>query len=206
MTKITPFAFPLLEELIRRKQLLNGFLNAFPALAEHIGGDGFKDRRKAMQALQNTDWIRWVEHVWRDLEDLSKIVAQFGPLADDYMERLSKFATDDDKEAAEKRIKDARSQMEIKGPKIWKWLHSMAIGWDGDIDQLQNILTSITNAVPCGECKKHWVEMIVQNPPKGKNAEEFFAETVAWHNQVNARLGKPEIPVVEARKLYAHAG
>ena len=206
MTKITPFAFPVLEEIIKRKRLLSAFLQQFPAIAEHIGEHGFKDRREAIKALSQTDWLPWVERVWMDLEDLAQIVSKFGPLAEDRSQKLAQYAPEKDKEKIEQRTKETKSQMEVQGPRIWKWLHEMALGWNGEKDDLQSIISMITNAVPCGECKKHWVEMLVAHPPKATNAEEFFAESVAWHNQVNARLGKPELTVEDARKIYAHAG
>jgi hypothetical protein len=206
MRRITPFAFPVLEELMKRKNLRASFLTAFPGAAEHIGEKGILDRKLAIKALSGTAWVGWVEHVWAEMEDFSRVVAQFGPLAQDYEDRIAEYAPDVDKESAQKRADEKRSQMEIQGPKIWRWLHSMALGWDGDAESLQTILSLITNAVPCGECKKHWVEMLTAHPPKAKNAEELFAESVAWHNQVNVRLGKPQLSVEDARKIYSPAG
>lgn len=204
MTKITPFSIPVLEELLRRKAMRVSFIGAFPESAAYIGEKGITDRKALLSALDGK-WVKWVEYVWAEIEDLASIVSQFGPLAEDYKERLQQFAPEVDKANAQKQVDQKRSQMESDGPKIWKWLHGMALDWDGSAENLNGILTLITNAVPCGECKKHWVEMIKSNPPKATNADDFFAETVAWHNQVNARLGKAEMTVEDARKIYVRA-
>lgn len=92
------------------------------------------------------------------------------------------------------------------GPAIWRRLHTMALGWDGRGDALRNTIALATNAIPCGSCKKHWVDLINAKPPVCTTAEEFFQLTVDWHNAVNERLGKPILSVEDARKLYATGG
>lgn len=202
MTKITPFSIPVLEELLKRKAMRVSFVTAFPASAQYLSDKGITDRKALLAALDG-QWVKWVEFIWAEIEDLASIVSMFGPLADDYKERLAQYAPDADKGAAQKDVANKRSQMEVDGPKIWKWLHSMALDWDGDPSGLNSMLSLITNAVPCGECKRHWVEMLTAHPPKATNASELFAETVGWHNQVNARLGKPEFSLGDALALYA---
>lgn len=202
MTKITPFSIPVLEELLKRKGMRVSFVTAFPESAQYLGEKGITDR-KALLASLDGKWVRWVESVWAEIEDLASIVSQFGPLADDYKERLAQYAPDVDKDAVQKQIDQKRNQMEVNGPKIWKWLHGMAIEWDGTAESLNGILSLITNAVPCGECKRHWVEMLTAHPPKATNASELFEETVIWHNRVNARLGKPDFSLGDALALYA---
>ena len=117
---------------MKRKNLRASFLTAFPGAAEHIGEKGILDRKLAIKALSGTAWVGWVEHVWAEMEDFSRVVAQFGPLAQDYEDRIAEYAPEVDKESAQKRADEKRSQMEIQGPKIWSWLHSMSLGWDGD--------------------------------------------------------------------------
>lgn len=206
MTRITPFAFAVLEEIIKRKRIREAFLKGFPVAVDHVGDRGVTDRKALINALAGTDWVRWIEHVWVDIEDLARVAAQFGPLAEDYAEAMQRHVPEADRASAEKRAADKKTQMEVHGPKIWRWLHSMALGWDGGKENLETIISLITNAVPCGECKKHWVQMITEYPPKATNADELFAESVGWHNKVNVRLGKPEMTVEDARKIYSPAG
>lgn len=82
----------------------------------------------------------------------------------------------------------------------------MALGWDGRQDSLKITMALATNAIPCGSCKKHWVELITAKPPTCTTSEEFFTLTVDWHNAVNERIGKPVLAVDEARKLYTPGG
>lgn len=77
------------------------------------------------------------------------------------------------KAALEDMVKAQKSEMETKGPAIWRRLHTLALAWDGDKEGLRQILSSVTNAVPCGSCKKHWVELITAKPPACTTAEEF---------------------------------
>ena len=92
------------------------------------------------------------------------------------------------------------------GAAIWRRLHVMALGWDGRQDSLSTTVTLATNAIPCGSCKAHWLEIIRQKPPICTTADEFFALTVDWHNAVNERIGKPVLSVDDARKLYSTNG
>jgi hypothetical protein len=99
----------------------------------------------------------------------------------------------------------ARAQMTSvpAGPAIWRRLHTMALAWDGNQGALGVIVSIATNAIPCGSCKKHWVELITAKPPTCTTAEEFFTLTVDWHNDVNERIGKPRLSLEEARALYS---
>jgi len=89
------------------------------------------------------------------------------------------------------------------GPAIWRRLHTLALAWDGSKAALEKAVSLTTNAIPCGACKRHWVQLIAEKPPTVETAEEFFALTVDWHNAVNERIGKPIMQLEDARALYA---
>jgi hypothetical protein len=64
-------------------------------------------------------------------------------------------------------------------------------------------LDAWSTRVPCGDCKRHWDEWRKANPADLSSPAAYFAWTVAAHNAVNRRLGKPEMSVDDARTLYA---
>jgi len=204
MTKVRPFVFPILEQLVKRRRFRDEFLALFPSASEHVSENGFTDLKAAFNALKESgaDWMPWVERTYRELEDLSGIVAHFAASAAFWEDEIKKHAPAMQQEALERLSESTKSEMEMKGPEIWRRLHRMALDWDGDRERLRVILSVITNSVPCGSCKKHWVEMITAKPPVCKTAEEFFALTVDWHNEVNARLEKPVISLEEALALH----
>ena len=88
---------------------------------------------------------------------------------------------------------------------LWKELHTRALNFKGADDTVY--LNQFKNRIPrtttgC-KCKEHYIIWMKNNPPKfGKNGE-YFAWSVALHNEVNKRLGKPTYSVEEARKFYS---
>jgi len=53
----------------------------------------------------------------------------------------------------------------------------------------------------CG-CKRFYSDWKADNPPDFTSPDAFFAWGVRLHNAVNAKLGKPEITIDEARLLW----
>jgi Erv1 / Alr family len=82
----------------------------------------------------------------------------------------------------------------IDGSPLWAALHRRALVWQGGEDSIW--LAQFRRRVPCGQCKQHWDAMLARTPPDWAN---YFAWTVARHNEVNARLGKPGMEEAEAR-------
>jgi hypothetical protein len=60
-------------------------------------------------------------------------------------------------------------------------------------------LLKFTKRVPCGVCRKHWLEIMRAIPPDFANRERYFAWTVTVHNAVNQRLRKPELDLATAK-------
>jgi hypothetical protein len=52
------------------------------------------------------------------------------------------------------------------------------------------------------DCRRHWRDLVERMPPDFSSPAAFFAWSVSAHNAVNTRLGKPVVPLEEARCLY----
>jgi len=56
-----------------------------------------------------------------------------------------------------------------------------------------------TSVPSCGDCRQHWQQITTKEPPDYDN---FFAWTVAMHNLVNTRIGKPIVSIADARTIW----
>ncbi len=90
---------------------------------------------------------------------------------------------------------------EVWGPRLWRLFHALAdISDRRDIYPLWNTFLKYTALViPCAKCQKHMAEYWAQHQflPKGWNQmngnqvrAEIRQKLHAFHNDVNARLGK----------------
>lgn len=52
------------------------------------------------------------------------------------------------------------------------------------------------------QCKKFYAEWKAENEPDFTSPDGFFAWTVRLHNAVNVKLGRPELTIDEARKIW----
>lgn len=52
------------------------------------------------------------------------------------------------------------------------------------------------------QCKKFYAEWKAENAPDFTSPGAFFAWGVRLHNAVNAKLGKPQLTIDEARKIW----
>src|SRR5687767_8695514 len=94
-------------------------------------------------------------------------------------------------------VEELAEMAAVQGRKRWEELHRRALGWAGGEDA--QWLADFAMRLPCGECRTHWFGMLKRTPPDWAN---YFAWAVARHNEVNRRLGKPEITEGEARKIW----
>lgn len=53
--------------------------------------------------------------------------------------------------------------------------------------------------IPCGSCRTHWQQQMIQNPPRW---HDYFTWSVETHNAVSTRLGKAPMAVEAARKRW----
>lgn len=84
--------------------------------------------------------------------------------------------------------------------RMWGELHARPWAWGGADAEAAWLSSSFARRVPCGECRKHWSEILAAMPPDLSSADRYFAWTVAAHNEVNRLLGKPEMSVEDAMR------
>lgn len=85
----------------------------------------------------------------------------------------------------------------VKVIPLWEELHRRALVVE--YDDTEFLLGNFARRVPCGECRRHWLEMFKRTPIE---SHRYFDWTVDRHNEVNARLGKPVISYEEARRIW----
>ena len=88
---------------------------------------------------------------------------------------------------------------------LWKELHTNAYKYTGTNDSA--FLTAFGRKIPryikgCS-CQEFWNNWVRTNPAVYGPNKEYFAWTVKTHNAVNKKLGKPEMTLEDALKLYA---
>lgn len=88
-----------------------------------------------------------------------------------------------------------------RGPELWRELHQRPRDTAGDDSQW---LDAFAGRIPCGECRRHFLELQRTDPPDFSSPAAYFASTVNWHNQVNDRLGKPRMPLDEAKRFWGY--
>jgi hypothetical protein len=94
--------------------------------------------------------------------------------------------------------------MSVTTPELWRELHVRALTFEGEDDGV--FLRRWSDKVPrfgggC-RCSSFWIRWMKFNPPVFHPSEKYFEWTVNGHNAVNQKLGKPQLSVDEARKLY----
>jgi hypothetical protein len=97
---------------------------------------------------------------------------------------------------------------------LWAEIHAgpkamaEACGADGPIPpdlvaiEVAFLGCGVLSRLPCGPCKGHWARLLEEMPPDLASPDRYFDWTVRAHNAINRRLGKPEMPVSEARCLH----
>lgn len=87
------------------------------------------------------------------------------------------------------------------GPGVWFLLHTSALSYpqkptDADKRHYLAFLTSLQHVLPCEGCRKGYAAIVSSGPFKLTRAVvadrwSLFKWTVAVHNVVNAKVGKP---------------
>jgi hypothetical protein len=95
---------------------------------------------------------------------------------------------------AEQKPEPAQPPQASYGPPLWKELHEQALS--GSLPN--EWLAAFEARLPCGVCRQHWREMLADLPPQ----PDFFAWSVAIHNGVNRKLGKPELTLTQAAAIW----
>ncbi len=89
-----------------------------------------------------------------------------------------------------------------KKPSSWDELHPRALAHPGGSDLFWLLEFTSRIAGTC-DCRSHWIDLIRRMPPDFNN---YFAWSVAAHNDVNRRLGKPELHLAEALEIWRPNG
>lgn len=112
-------------------------------------------------------------------------------------------------------IKKIQEKTEYAG--LWDKIHLTALKCrtPEDVARFSIWIWDVCKNLPCSECKYHMLHYILQNPPQdcvvdtgligSEKAHEQVAFYWSWkfHNEVNARIGKPEVPYEVAFDRYS---
>ena len=79
----------------------------------------------------------------------------------------------------------------IWGPVLWKELHDRTNAYNMDLESEERWIGIFLSWIPCGKCKKHFIEINKNNPPDLSSRENYIKWGVKVHNIVNESLGKP---------------
>ena len=106
-----------------------------------------------------------------------------------------------------------KTNIQYWGRAAWDTLHIFTFAYpitpcarDKSVAYL--FMTSFAEMIPCAKCRKHWTEIVYKGIPS-ESHEVFSSRTslskfvVEGHNQVNKRLGKPEVSYQDALKMYS---
>ena len=91
------------------------------------------------------------------------------------------------------------------GPHLWHILHTIARNTPKklsakDVYYAKQLINTIAYIIPCFKCQKHYMTNIIKNKPILDTNENFFKWTVKIHNIVNKHIGKPILPINQAKK------
>ena len=85
------------------------------------------------------------------------------------------------------------------GPKLWAELHRHALAHSGGDDSAWLAAFEQRILGACW-CRREWKRDLEALPP---DFARYFEWTVAQHNLVNARLGKPQLSVADAHRIWS---
>jgi hypothetical protein len=99
------------------------------------------------------------------------------------------------------------------GPSQWFTFHNNALHYIENADdrtatRMANYIRGISVTLPCGECANHCEEYVSAFSDRDlfnicKTQKGVFAFFVTFHNTVNSRLGKPQISLDDAYRIYS---
>lgn len=111
------------------------------------------------------------------------------------------FNVGNEVERIEKRGELRKSRILLEGARFWAELHLFALRNEGKPRLIHHWFLEWAGDLPFDgcPCKDHFTAFIRDNPPDFLN---FFDWSIRLHNAVNERIGKPQIEVDAARKLW----
>lgn len=78
------------------------------------------------------------------------------------------------------------------GPILWKAFHDRADEYEMDVEAELRWINIFTSWVPCGECRKHFIDILKVAPPDLSSKLSYKEWGIGVHNIVNESLGKPK--------------
>jgi len=97
---------------------------------------------------------------------------------------------------------------ETFGPDLWNSIHLICLGAPDNFFNISSkndylmFFRSLGTVIPCYECKKHYLNELIEYPPKLETNITLFKWSVDLHNRVNQRLNKKEFPYEEALEYW----
>ena len=101
------------------------------------------------------------------------------------------------------------------GPAVWTHMHVYSFTYPGkansrDRERAREFISLVPFTLPCGNCGHHFAVAITEKRPLTDavlaGREPFSRWLVDLHNDVNRRLGKPQMTYREAVALYVTHG
>jgi hypothetical protein len=93
--------------------------------------------------------------------------------------------------------------MQGRGPQLWAELHRWAL--TADLSAARRWLDHFGSRLPCGDCRRKWLDGMNTFPPPLASHDQLFEWTVALHNRVNRHLNKPEVSLDQAIIIWSPA-
>ena len=84
--------------------------------------------------------------------------------------------------------------MNTWGPRMWKKMHVESLNQNRDT--FIDLLIRVDKTIPCGMCRQHFREYVKSHPIRPNT--NLVTWTIDFHNNVNDRLGKPQLSYPEA--------
>ncbi|SNX83062.1 related to ERV2 - Flavin dependent sulfhydryl oxidase [Melanopsichium pennsylvanicum] len=93
------------------------------------------------------------------------------------------------------------------GRSTWHFLHTMTLRFPetptpAESATLNSFFQNFAQLYPCGECAKHFENLITQLPPQVKSRKGASLWLCTVHNEVNKSLGKEEFPCDKLDESY----
>lgn len=95
-----------------------------------------------------------------------------------------------------------RLSREELGKAAWMFLHNMAANFPENPNEtvhndFYQFMSYFAKVYPCQSCGIHLENYLVSNPPETQSRQTFMEWMCELHNNVNARLEKPQISCIE---------
>ena len=93
------------------------------------------------------------------------------------------------------------------GPKLWQFLHACSFAFPEDptpdqTEAFRKLLEALRVLLPCPMCRDHYNAFLEENPAPATCGSELQKWLVDFHNDVNARIGKPPVNLDQAREMH----